>query len=86
VEDAVIDLKTAITCLSATPAEIIDKEAGALSVGNNADMLLYDPTLNWTLDASTIFSNGKNTPFAGREFIGKVIQTYVRGQRADTYS
>ena len=86
VEDGVVDLKTAISCLSATPAEIIDKEAGALSVGNNADMLLYDPTLNWTLDASTIFSNGKNTPFVGREFIGKVIQTYVRGQRADTYS
>ena len=86
VEDGVVDLKAAITCLSATPAEIIDKEAGALSVGNNADMLLYDPTLNWTLDASTIFSNGKNTPFVGREFIGKVIQTYVRGQRADTYS
>jgi dihydroorotase len=86
VQDGVIDLKTAVTSLSSNPAAIIDMPAGSLSVGNNADILLYDPKLSWTLDASTIFSNGKNTPFVGREFIGKVMQTYVRGQRADTYS
>jgi dihydroorotase len=86
VEDGVVDLKTAIGSLSANPAAIIDRTAGSLSLGDSADILLYDPKLSWTLDASTIFSNGKNTPFVGRSFIGKVIQTYVRGQRADTYS
>jgi dihydroorotase len=86
VQEGVIDLKKAVTCLSTNPAVIIDKAAGSLSVGNNADILLYDPKQSWTLDASTIFSNGKNTPFVGREFIGKVMHTYVRGQRADTYS
>lgn len=86
VDEGVLDLCTALACLSANPADIIDKRAGSFTVGNNADVLLYDPNENWTLDASTIFSNGKNTPFIGREFTGKVKQTYVRGQRADTYS
>lgn len=85
VREGVFDLNVALSCLSANPACIIDRLAGSLAIDNHADVLLFDPSEKWTLDASTMFSKGKNTPFVGREFIGKVIQTYVRGQRADTY-
>ena len=86
VNDGSLDLNRALSCLASNPASIIDQQAASLALGNNADVLLYDPNEQWTLDASTIFSNGKNTPFVGREFTGKVMQTYVRGQRADSYA
>lgn len=85
VEQGVLDVKTAISSLSANPARIIDRPNGSLSVGSDADLIVYDPLAKWTLDTSTIKSSGKNTPFLGREFTGKVLQTYVRGQRADTH-
>lgn len=86
VEQGALSLKAAIASLAANPAAIIDRPIGCLSIGSDADVLLYDPQVKWKLDASQIVSNGKNTPFIGREFTGKVLQTYVRGQRADNHS
>lgn len=86
VEQGALSLNAAIASLTAHPAAIIDRPIGCLSVGNDADMLFYDPSLKWVLDNSQIVSNGKNTPFIGREFTGKVLHTYVRGQRADSHS
>jgi len=86
VEQGDLSLKAAIASLSVKPAAIIDKPIGCLSVGNDADVILYDPSVKWTFDVSQITSNGKNTPFIGREFTGKVLRAYVRGQRADTHS
>ena len=84
VEQNVLSLTAAISGLTTNPAKIIGRSVGSLSAGADADVLLYDPQLEWTLDNSTIASNGKNTPFIGREFIGKVAQTYVQGRRVDT--
>jgi dihydroorotase len=86
VEEGKLTLKLAVSMLSANPAHIIDRSSGALSVGDVADVLLYDPFAKWTLETDKISSNGKNTPFIGREFTGKVMQTYVRGRRADSHS
>jgi len=84
VEQGSLNINAALSCLTASPANIIDKPTGDLAVGREADMLMYDPRVKWTLDASQIYSNGKNTPFLGREFSGKLLQTYVSGQRIDT--
>lgn len=85
VEQGAIDLTSALAGLTSNPARIIDKPSGSLSAGADADVLLYNPQLKWTLDNSVIASNGKNTPFIGREFVGKVVQTYVQGKRVDTH-
>jgi dihydroorotase len=51
-------------------------------VGQSLDdeWILIDPDAEWTVDASSFRSRGKNTPFAGRRLRGRVIMTICRGQ------
>jgi dihydroorotase len=44
------------------------------------EWILIDPNEEWTVDASSFKSRGKNTPFQGRRFRGRVIMTVCRGQ------
>ena len=41
---------------------------------------LIDPNDEWTVDASSFKSRGKNTPFHGRRLRGRVMMTICRGQ------
>ena len=86
VDEGALTLEQAIGSLSYRAAAIIDKPVGLLSEGSYADMLVYDPKPTWVLDPSALLSNGKNTPFGGWTFSGKVTQTYTRGKRADINS
>lgn len=56
--------------------------AGSLSVGANADVVLFDPDARWTVAASSLASQGKHTPFLGYELAGQVRATIVAGQVA----
>ena len=51
-------------------------------VGQSLDdeWILIDPNEDWTVDASSFKSRGKNTPFQGRRLRGRVIMTVCRGQ------
>lgn len=86
VQQGVLSLNAAISRLSDSPSKIINRSMGDLSVGSDADVLLYDPEIKWTLETANMISNGKNTPFIGREFTGKLLQTYISGERADTHA
>ena len=44
------------------------------------EWILIDPNDEWTVDASSFKSRGKNTPFTGRRLRGRVIMTICRGQ------
>lgn len=44
------------------------------------EWILIDPNEEWTVDASSFKSRGKNTPFHGRRLRGRVIMTICRGQ------
>jgi dihydroorotase len=70
------DLIKKITC---SPASILNINAGTLSVGENADICIYDENEDWQLTTDAITSNGKNTPFLGWNFQGKVKHTIVNG-------
>ena len=50
-----------------------------LAAGKPADICLYDPEMEWQLDAATMLSRGKNTPFEGWSFQGKVRHTIIDG-------
>lgn len=52
-------------------------------VGQSLDddeWILIDPNEEWTVDAGSFKSRGRNTPFQGRRLRGKVITTICRGQ------
>ncbi len=65
--------------MSTNPARILKIDKGSLQVGKVADVTIIDPKAEYTIDASTFVSKGKNTPFHGRKVKGKVKMTIVDG-------
>jgi len=69
-----------IATLTANPAEILGLDCGSLSIGAAADIAIIDPQQKHTIDKNTFYSLSKNTPFHGREVVGKVRYTIVSGE------
>lgn len=65
--------------LSAGPARIIGRPGGSLAVGAPADLVVIDPERRWTYDPAKGFSKSRNSPWVGREMIGRVLVTVVGG-------
>jgi len=78
-----LDLKTLISKLTFEPAIIIGTrygELGTLKPGCRADVAIFNPNKEWTVDSRDFVSKGKNTPFDGCHFKGKIIATIVAGK------
>ena len=81
-----LNLSAAIASITCTPANILGIAAGNLSINSVADICIFDANAYWNVNANTIKSQGKNTPFLGWELAGKVITTIVNGQIVHTRS
>lgn len=75
-----LSLSDVINRLTAQPAKILGIDAGTLSVGEKADVCIYNPDTNWILDTNKMISAGRNTPFEGWEFKGQVTHTLLNGK------
>ena len=75
-----ITLREVIGKITHAPANILGIDAGTLSVGANADICIFDENEDWQLSNETIHSHGKNTPFPGWNFQGKVKHTIINGK------
>jgi dihydroorotase len=80
VEEKLLTLNEAIALLTVKPAEILGVECGSLSVGATADICIFDPKANWLLSTDKFVSRGRNSPFLGWEFTGRVTHTLVGGE------
>ena len=72
-EDDQMPLRDAIARITSGPASILNIPYGDLSVGRAADLCIFDPLGNWTLNESNMHSQGKNTPFRGWEMPAQVM-------------
>ncbi|MDH5485827.1 MAG: dihydroorotase [Gammaproteobacteria bacterium] len=79
VQDGQIELGRAIASLTCEPARILGIHAGTLGVDQPADICIIDPEAEWTLQQDRMQSQGKNTPFTGWSFSGRVTTTIVNG-------
>lgn len=52
------------------------KPAGVLGLEKNTGWLLLDPSAAWTVDAETLLSTGKNTPWFGQAMQGRVLRVF----------
>jgi len=67
--------------LSAKPAKRFGlwPRKGAIAPGSDADVVLFDPDREWTLDEESSLTRGVD-PYIGRSFRGKVVRTLVAGR------
>ncbi len=80
VDEELLALSPALACVTCNPARVLGLDAGTLSVGAAADVCVYDPRAVWWFTPETMHSRGKNSPFHGWEFSGRVTHTLVDGQ------
>ena len=66
--------------MSVNPAKIIGIRRGSLDIGAKADITVFDPHAEYTIDRNSFVSKGKNTPFHGRRVYGRVRATVVNGR------
>jgi dihydropyrimidinase len=77
-----ITLNRFVQLTSTAPAKMFGlfPQKGAIAVGSDADLVLFDPNERHTLSANTHHSNVDYSLFEGREVQGKVKQVFLRGE------
>ena len=75
-----MELPAIIRRMTTNPADILHLPKGRMSLGVDADLTIFDPDEEWTVDPEQFASKGRNTPFAGRTVKGKVKYTIVKGR------
>jgi dihydroorotase len=82
VHSGLMDWEDLIDKLTRKPAEILGIDKGRLSVGSNADMVIFDPEKEWVVNKEEIFSCSHNSAFLGFKFKGWVEYTLCLGEVA----
>ena len=81
VHDDELSLMTLIAKLTSEPAKLLPThKPGTLSIGAPADITIFNPDKEWTVDTRTFASRGKNTPLEGKTLKGKVMATIYGGK------
>ncbi len=79
VEQGRLSLMRAVELLSAGPCKALGIPRGTLSPGQVADLVIFDPTIEWTVTEERLVSKSKNTPFMGWTMKGAALRTYLAG-------
>lgn len=76
-----IPLPTLIEKMTIAPAKFLGRnDMGTLRNNAPADVTIFDPDVEWIVDASKFASKGKNTPLDGATLKGRVAATIVGGE------
>lgn len=76
-----ISFTKAVELCSANPAKIFGcKDKGSISVGKDADIVIYDPSVDFTITNDKMHSDCDHTIWEGITVHGYPIQTYSRGK------
>ncbi len=84
-----VNLMRALAVLTCGPARVLgpalasfEASAGKLLVGGVADVCVFDPAAEWTVEPGALRSQGKHTPFSSYQLPAKVRCTLVGGRVA----
>ncbi|MGE5619956.1 MAG: dihydropyrimidinase [Sphingomonadaceae bacterium] len=77
-----IDLPRLVELMSETPARVfgLAPRKGAIAVGADADLVIFDPNVEWKVEAKEMHSLAGYTPYEGWSIKGKVMATMLRGK------
>jgi allantoinase len=70
-----------VDVLATTPARLFGMPSkGAVEVGRDADLVLFDPDASTTVDPYALEHRHPVSPYAGRRLYGRVAATLLRGR------
>jgi dihydroorotase len=78
-----LPIERLLALLSWQPAAIAGLSAehgGPVAAGRPANLCVIDPAAKWTVDPSEFASRSRNTPYAGRQLVGRARHTILRGE------
>ncbi len=80
VKPGIIDVATLVDKMAVAPARLFHLAGGTLRRGAPADVTVFDPVAEWTVDPANFRSKGRNSPYAGMTLTGRVHYTLVGGR------
>jgi dihydroorotase len=83
VEPALLTLQQVLALFSWQPAaiaEVDDRQGRPVAQGEPANLVVFDPAEEWTVDPARLASRSRNTPYAGRTVRGRVRHTFLAGR------
>ncbi len=81
VKPGVLTLSQMVEKMSVAPANILGVSGGTLSVGAPADITIFDPDAEWTVDVNQFKSKSRNSVLDGATLTGKPVTTFVGGRQ-----
>jgi dihydroorotase len=81
-----VPLNRIVETLTIGAARAFSLQRGTLQKGEIADLTIFDPDREWTVDPLLFKSKSRNSPFKDRTLRGKVMATFIEGRevfRAD---
>ena len=79
VEPGIISRERLVELMSTAPARRFGIESG-IEVGKAASLAVFDTKTSYTIDPAAFTSQGKATPFAGREVRGRCVLNICKGR------
>ena len=75
-----LTLSSIVKKFSSNPAKILGlKEFGGIEIGQYANLAIFDPDFEWTVEAAKFRSKCKISPFEGRKLKGKITAAIAKG-------
>ena len=79
VKPGLLSLRDLLRLMSTAPAVLLGIPAGKIAVGMPADVVLFDPDEQWTVDPDRLHGKSRNVVFKGRALTGRVKMTICGG-------
>lgn len=67
-----MSLKSLIEKITVNPRKVMNLETNLFATGSKAQITIFDPNEKWKFENSNILSKSSNSPFIGKDLVGKV--------------
>jgi len=76
-----VRIEDLIQAFTSTPSARFGlRDVGSIEIGKRANLTLFDPRVEWTVEPSKFYSKSKYSPFEGMKLLGRIVATFVAGQ------